>query len=81
MTAIKETRHQARQAIGAGSERAGPMKRKAQVTYSTFNIADDLDNETVIAEYLSSSALSRQNCCKIRPLPLQSNGRGSAKRG
>lgn len=32
------------------------MKRKPKVTYSAFNVADFLDNEKVIAEYLSSAA-------------------------
>ena len=32
------------------------MKQKSKVTYSTFNAADYLDNEKVIAAYLSEAA-------------------------
>ena len=55
------------------------MKRKSKVTYSAFNVADFLDNEKVIAEYLSNAAQDDNPDLLLKALGDVAKARGMAQ--
>ena len=57
------------------------MKKKsnAKVTYAPFEIADYLDNEAVIAEYLSAAAQDRDGDVLLKALSDVAKARGMAQ--
>lgn len=57
------------------------MKKKssAKVTYAPFEIADYLDNEAVIAEYLSAAAQDRDSDVLLKALSDVAKARGMAQ--
>jgi probable addiction module antidote protein len=57
------------------------MKRKpkAKITYAAFEIADYLDNETVIAEYLSAAAKDKNPHVLLKALADVAKARGMAQ--
>ena len=55
------------------------MKRKAKTTYSTFNAVDYLDNEKVIAAYLSSAAEDENPDVLLKALGDVAKARGMAQ--
>jgi DNA-binding phage protein len=55
------------------------MKQKAKVTYSTFDVSDYLDNEKVIAEYLSSAAQDENPDVLLKALGDVAKARGMAQ--
>ena len=58
---------------------AKPKAAKPKVTYAAFEIADFLDNETVIAEYLAAAAEDGNPELLIRALANVAKARGMAK--
>jgi probable addiction module antidote protein len=56
------------------------MKQKPKVTYSTFHVSDYLDNEKVIAEYLSSAAQDENPDVLLKALGDVAKARGMAQR-
>lgn len=54
-------------------------KPKAKVTYAAFEIADYLDNETVIAEYLSAAAQDRNSNVLLKAISDVAKARGMAQ--
>jgi probable addiction module antidote protein len=56
-----------------------PKAAKPKVTYAAFEIADFLDNETVIAEYLAAAAEDGNPELLIRALANVAKARGMAK--
>jgi probable addiction module antidote protein len=52
---------------------------KQKITFSTFEIADYLDNETVIAEYLTSAAQDENSDVLIMALSDVAKARGMAQ--
>ena len=52
------------------------MSKKPKVTWSTFQVADYLDNETVIAEYLSSAAQDENPDVLLKALGDVAKARG-----
>ena len=55
------------------------MKRKTKITYSAFNAADYLDNEKVIAAYLSSAAEDENPDVLLKALGDVAKARGMAQ--
>jgi probable addiction module antidote protein len=55
------------------------MKRKSKITYSAFNVADFLDNEKVIAEYLSNAAQDDNPDLLLKALGDVAKARGMAQ--
>ena len=55
------------------------MKQKSKVTYSTFNAADYLDNEKVIAAYLSEAAQDENPDVLLKALSDVAKARGMAQ--
>ena len=55
------------------------MRRNAKVTYSTFNAADYLDNEKVIAGYLSIAAEDENPDVLLKALGDVAKARGMAQ--
>ena len=55
------------------------MKTKTKVTYSTFNASDYLDNEKVIAAYLSSAAEDKNPDVLLKALCDVAKARGMAQ--
>jgi probable addiction module antidote protein len=55
------------------------MKRPAKVTYSTFNVSDYLDNEVVIATYLSEAAQDENPDVLLKALGDVAKARGMAQ--
>ncbi len=55
------------------------MKKNIKVTYSTFNAADYLDNEKVIAGYLSSAAEDENPDVLLKALGDVAKARGMAQ--
>ncbi len=55
------------------------MIQKVKVTYSTFQVSDYLDNEKVIAEYLSSAAHDENPDVLLKALADVAKTRGMAK--
>jgi probable addiction module antidote protein len=55
------------------------MKQKPKVTYSTFHVSDYLDNEKVIAEYLSSAAQDENPDVLLKALGDVAKARGMAQ--
>lgn len=55
------------------------MTRKTKVTYSTFNVADYLDNEKVIASYLSEAAQDENPDVLLKALADVAKARGMAQ--
>ena len=53
--------------------------KKIKVTYSTFEVSDHLNNETVIAEYLSLAAQDRNPDVLMMALSDVAKARGMAK--
>ena len=64
--------------MGKVNKNAGTRK-KVKVTYSTFNVADYLDNETVIAEYLSSAMQDENSDVLLKALGDVAKARGMAQ--
>jgi probable addiction module antidote protein len=60
-------------------EGAIPMKRQSKVTFSKFDVADYLDNEKVIAEYLSSAAQDENPDVLLKALSDVAKARGMAQ--
>lgn len=54
-------------------------KPKAKVTYTAFDVADYLDNEEVIAEYLSVAAQDRNSDVLLKALSDVAKARGMAQ--
>lgn len=52
---------------------------KTKVTYAPFEIADYLDNEEVIAEYLSAAAQDKDSDVLLRALSDVAKARGMAQ--
>ena len=55
------------------------MSKKPKVTYSTFNVADYLDNEKVIAAYLSEAAQDENPDMLLKALGDVAKARGMAQ--
>ena len=55
------------------------MKQKSKVTYSTFNAADYLDNEKVIAAYLSEAVQDENPDVLLKALGDVAKARGMAQ--
>ena len=55
------------------------MKSKTEVTYSTFNVSDYLDNEKVISEYLSLAAQDENPDLLLKALSDVAKARGMAQ--
>jgi probable addiction module antidote protein len=55
------------------------MKQKTPVSYSTFDAADYLDNEAVIAEYLSQAAQDENPDVLLLALADVAKARGMAQ--
>jgi probable addiction module antidote protein len=55
------------------------MNRPAKVTYSTFNVSDYLDNEVVIATYLSEAAQDENPDVLLKALGDVAKARGMAQ--
>ncbi len=55
------------------------MKQKSKVTFTTFDAADYLDNETVIAEFLSASAQDENPDVLLKALSAVAKARGMAQ--
>jgi probable addiction module antidote protein len=55
------------------------MKRKPKISYSAFNVADYLDNEKVIAEYLSTAAQDDNPDLFLKALGDVAKARGMAQ--
>jgi probable addiction module antidote protein len=55
------------------------MTQKTKVAYSTFQVSDYLDNEKVIAEYLSSAAQDENPDMLLKALGDVAKARGMAK--
>lgn len=55
------------------------MTRISKVTYSTFQVSDYLDNEKVIAEYLSSAAQDENPDVLLKALGDVAKARGMAQ--
>lgn len=56
-----------------------PKLPKAQVSYAAFEIADYLDNEEVIAEYLSAAAQDKNSDVLLKALSDVAKARGMAQ--
>ena len=54
-------------------------KSKAKVTYTAFDVADYLDNEEVIAEYLSAAAQDKNSDVLLKALSDVAKARGMAQ--
>ncbi len=54
-------------------------KTKSKVTYAPFEIADYLDNEEVIAEYLSAAAQDKDSDVLLKALSDVAKARGMAQ--
>jgi probable addiction module antidote protein len=54
-------------------------KPKAKVTYTSFDVADYLDNEEVIAEYLSAAAQDKNSDVLLKALSDVAKARGMAQ--
>ncbi len=54
-------------------------QKNADVTFSTFEIADHLNNETVIAEYLSLAAQDANSDALLKALADVAKARGMAQ--
>ena len=55
------------------------MTQKTKVTYSTIHVSDYLDNEKVIAEYLSSAAQDENPDVLLKALGDVARARGMAQ--
>ncbi len=55
------------------------MKPKAKVTYAAYETADFLDNETVIAEYLTAAAEDGNPELLLKALSTVAKARGMAQ--
>jgi probable addiction module antidote protein len=55
------------------------MKQKPKVTYATFDVADYLDNETVIAAFVSACAKDENPDVLLKALSAVAKARGMAQ--
>jgi probable addiction module antidote protein len=55
------------------------MTRKSKVTWSAFSVADYLDNDNVIAEYLSAAASDENPDVLLKALADVAKARGMAE--
>jgi probable addiction module antidote protein len=55
------------------------MTKKSKITFSTFDAADYLDNETVVAEFLNFSAQDENPDVLLKALSAVAKARGMAQ--